>query len=157
MLKSLPGCPSPAKSQNLGLSRVRRSKCCATLLERAPRHGFTANARIHGTTGLIVGEAFTAAKPSLTPLPAIPFRALLKLEQCITKNGRVCREGNIHEVPDGTRNRVVATRSCLSATARDLAAAPLATENAREKELQKDYQTVWPPPPVKHSSWDDDH
>ena len=30
-------------------------------------------------------------------------------------------------------------------------------EIAREKELQKDYQTVWPPPPVKHSSWDDDH
>jgi len=146
------------------LSRVRRSKCCATLLERAPRHGFTANARIHGTTGLIVGEAFTAAKPSLTPLPAIPFRALLKLEQCITKNGRVCREGNIHEVPDGTRNRVVATRnrvvatrSCLSATARDLAAAPLATEIAREKELQKNYKNVWLPPPVKHNPWDDDH
>ena len=30
-------------------------------------------------------------------------------------------------------------------------------EIAREKELQKTYQTIWLPPEVKHSPWDDDH
>jgi putative FmdB family regulatory protein len=30
-------------------------------------------------------------------------------------------------------------------------------EIAKEKELQKVYQTVWIPPEVKHSPWDDDH
>ena len=28
-------------------------------------------------------------------------------------------------------------------------------EIAREKVLQKDYERVWLPPPVKHSPWDD--
>jgi putative FmdB family regulatory protein len=27
-------------------------------------------------------------------------------------------------------------------------------EIAREKELQKDYQRIWLPPPVKHEPWD---
>jgi putative FmdB family regulatory protein len=30
-------------------------------------------------------------------------------------------------------------------------------EVAMEKELQKVYQTIWVPPEVKHSPWDDDH
>lgn len=30
-------------------------------------------------------------------------------------------------------------------------------EVAREKELQKVYQTIWVPPEVKHSPWDHDH
>ena len=30
-------------------------------------------------------------------------------------------------------------------------------EIAKEKELQKVYQTVWIPPEVKHSPWDHDH
>jgi putative FmdB family regulatory protein len=30
-------------------------------------------------------------------------------------------------------------------------------ELAMEKELQKVYQTIWVPPEVKHSPWDDDH
>jgi putative FmdB family regulatory protein len=29
-------------------------------------------------------------------------------------------------------------------------------EIAKERALQKEYQTVWLPPPVKHSPWDDD-
>ena len=30
-------------------------------------------------------------------------------------------------------------------------------EIAKEKELQKVYETIWVPPEVKHSPWDDDH
>ena len=30
-------------------------------------------------------------------------------------------------------------------------------EIAKEAELQKIYKTVWLPPEVKHSPWDDDH
>lgn len=30
-------------------------------------------------------------------------------------------------------------------------------EIAREKDLQKVYQTIWVPPEVKHSPWDHDH
>lgn len=30
-------------------------------------------------------------------------------------------------------------------------------EIAREKELQKNYETIWLPPDVKHSPWDHDH
>lgn len=29
-------------------------------------------------------------------------------------------------------------------------------EVAREKVLQKDYERIWLPPPVKHSPWDED-
>lgn len=28
-------------------------------------------------------------------------------------------------------------------------------EIAKEKELQKEYETIWLPPPVKHSPWDE--
>jgi putative FmdB family regulatory protein len=30
-------------------------------------------------------------------------------------------------------------------------------EIARERVLQKDYERVWLPPPVKHNPWEDDH
>jgi putative FmdB family regulatory protein len=30
-------------------------------------------------------------------------------------------------------------------------------EIAKEKDLQKVYQTIWVPPEVKHSPWDEDH
>ena len=66
-----------------------------------------ANVRVHGTTGRIVAEAFAEEMPSLKPLPAIPFRALLKLERRITKDGMVSLDGNLYSVPDGTRKRVV--------------------------------------------------
>ena len=66
-----------------------------------------ANARLHGTTRRIVTEAFAEEKPSLGPLPAFPFRALLKLERRITKDGMVSLDGNLYSVPDGTRKRVV--------------------------------------------------
>ena len=66
-----------------------------------------ANVRVHGTTGRIVAEAFAEEMPSLKPLPAIPFRALLKLERRITKDGMVSVDGNLYSVPDGTRKRAV--------------------------------------------------
>ena len=66
-----------------------------------------ANARVHGTTGRIVAEAFAEETPSLGSLPAFPFRALLKLERRITKDGMVSLDGNLYSVPDGTRKRVV--------------------------------------------------
>jgi len=31
----------------------------------------------------------------------------------------------------------------------------LSDEVKMEKELQKDYQTIWLPPPVKHNPWED--
>ena len=64
-----------------------------------PRHGFTATARIDRATGLIVAEAFAAAKPSLSPPPAITFRALLKLERCINKGGMVYLNGETELQP----------------------------------------------------------
>jgi hypothetical protein len=66
-----------------------------------------ANARVHGTTRRIVAEAFAEEQSSLGPLPAIGFRALLKLERRITKDGMVSLDGNLYSVPDGTRKRVV--------------------------------------------------
>lgn len=66
-----------------------------------------ANARCHGTTRRIVAEAFAEEQPCLKPLPAIPFRALLKIERRITKDGMVSVDGNLYSVPDGTRKRLV--------------------------------------------------
>jgi len=66
-----------------------------------------ANPRTHGTTGRVVAEAFAEEKPSLVPLPAFPFRAILALERRITKDGMISLDGNLYSVPDGTRKRVV--------------------------------------------------
>jgi transposase len=66
-----------------------------------------ANARVHGTTGRVVAEAFAEEKPALLPLPALPFRSVLKLERRITKDGMVSVDGNLYSVPDGTRKRPV--------------------------------------------------
>jgi transposase len=65
-----------------------------------------ANARVHGTTQRIVAEAFAAEQPHLKPLPALPFRAVLKLERRVTHEGLVSVGGNLYSVPDRTR-RVV--------------------------------------------------
>ena len=51
----------------------------------------------------------------------------------------------------------VITESFSSPTAARYSKLSESDEIAREKELQKDYQSVWLPPPVKHSPWDDDH
>jgi len=66
-----------------------------------------ANRRLHGTTGRIVIEHFAEERPSLKPLPAGPFNAVLRLERRISHEGMVSVGGNLYSVPDGTRRRPV--------------------------------------------------
>ena len=66
-----------------------------------------ANARKHGTTGRVVGEAFAAEQASLQPLPAIPFTAVLRVERRVSRDGMVSVDGNEYSVPDSCRRRIV--------------------------------------------------
>src|SRR3954453_14148868 len=66
-----------------------------------------ANVRVHATTQRIVAEAFAEERPALKPLPALPFRAVLKLERRVTHEGMVSVGGNLYSVPDTTRRRVL--------------------------------------------------
>jgi len=66
-----------------------------------------ANARVHGTTNRVVGEAFVEEQPALSAPPAFPFRSVLKLERRITRDGMISVDGNLYSVPDGTRKRAV--------------------------------------------------
>ncbi|TPG37955.1 IS21 family transposase [Roseomonas nepalensis] len=66
-----------------------------------------ANRRLHGTTGRIVIEHFAEERPSLKPLPAGPFNAVLRLERRISHEGMISVGGNLYSVPDGTRRRPV--------------------------------------------------
>ncbi|MQX37788.1 IS21 family transposase [Roseospira navarrensis] len=66
-----------------------------------------ANARLHATTRRIVAEHFAEEQPSLKPLPAGPFRAVLSLERRVTRDGMVSVGGNLYSVPDCTRRRAV--------------------------------------------------
>jgi transposase len=70
-----------------------------------------ANARQHATTGRVVAEHFAAEQPHLGPLPAGPFRAMLRLDRRITRDGMVSVGGNLHSVPDCTRKRLVEVHS----------------------------------------------
>ena len=70
-----------------------------------------ANARVHATTYRIVSEHFAEERPSLQPLPAGPFQAVLRLERRITKDGMVSVDGNLYSVPDTTRRRPVEVHS----------------------------------------------
>ena len=69
-----------------------------------------ANVRQHGTTGLIVSEAFAAEQPALQPLPAGPFNEVLGLERRVTRDGMVSVDGNLYSVPDTTVRRKVAVQ-----------------------------------------------
>ena len=73
--------------------------------------GDVANPRLHATTGRIVNEAFAEEKPTLLPLPLIPFGAVLKLDRRISCEGMVSVGGNYYSVPDATRRRVVEVHS----------------------------------------------
>src|SRR4051812_29196564 len=53
-----------------------------------------ANLRVHGTTQRVIAEDFEE-QPALKPLPAIPFRAVLKLERRVTHGGVVSVGGNL--------------------------------------------------------------
>ena len=66
-----------------------------------------ANPRVHATTGRVVNEAFAEERASLKPLPLAPFRAVLRLERRISRDGMVSVGGNFYSVPDATRRRPV--------------------------------------------------
>ena len=66
-----------------------------------------ANPRTHATTRRIVNEAFAEERPHLRPLPLAPFRAVLRLERRISRDGMVSVGGNLYSVPDATRRRAV--------------------------------------------------
>jgi transposase len=66
-----------------------------------------ANARCHATTNRIVDEAFGEEKPALTPLPAMPYNAVLMMERRVSHDGMVSFRGNFYSVPDSTRKRVL--------------------------------------------------
>ena len=70
-----------------------------------------ANARTHATTHRVVSEHFAEERPSLGPLPAGPFQAVLRLERRITRDGMVSVDGNLYSVPDTTRRRPVEVHS----------------------------------------------
>ena len=66
-----------------------------------------ANPRLHATTRRVVNETFAEERPHLKPLPLAPFRAVLRLERRISREGMVSVGGNFYSVPDATRRRVV--------------------------------------------------
>jgi len=66
-----------------------------------------ANPRVHATTQRVVDEAFAEEAPSLTPLPAIPYSAVLTVERRVTKDGMISVGGNFYSVPDTTRRRTL--------------------------------------------------
>jgi transposase len=66
-----------------------------------------ANPRVHSTTRRVVNEAFAEERGHLRPLPLAPFRAVLRLERRISRDGMVSVGGNLYSVPDATRRRVV--------------------------------------------------
>jgi len=66
-----------------------------------------ANPRVHATTQRVVNEAFAEERAHLRPLPLAPFRAVLRLERRVSRDGMVSVGGNFYSVPDATRRRVV--------------------------------------------------
>ena len=73
-----------------------------------------ANPRVHATTRRVVNEAFAEERPHLRPLPLAPFRAVLRLERRISRDGMVSVGGNFYSVPDATRRRVVEVHTLAS-------------------------------------------
>ncbi len=70
-----------------------------------------ANPRTHATTRRVVAEHFAEERPTLQPLPAGPFQAVLRLERRITRDGMVSVDGNLYSVPNTTRRRPVEVHS----------------------------------------------
>lgn len=66
-----------------------------------------ANLRVHATTRRVVDRAFAEERPSLRPLPAIPYDAVLTIERRVSKDGMVSVGGNLYSVPDTARKRVL--------------------------------------------------
>lgn len=66
-----------------------------------------ANPRVHATTRRVVDAAFADEQPSLKPLPAIPYSAVLTVERRVSKEGMISVGGNFYSVPDTTRRRTL--------------------------------------------------
>lgn len=66
-----------------------------------------ANPRVHATTRRVVDEAFAEEQPSLKPLPATPYSAVLTVGRRVSKDGMISVGGNFYSVPDTTRRRTL--------------------------------------------------
>lgn len=66
-----------------------------------------ANPRVHATTGRVVDEAFAEELPSLRPLPANPYSAVLTIERRVNREGMISVGGDLYSVPDTTRRRTL--------------------------------------------------
>lgn len=66
-----------------------------------------ANDRVHATTRRVVHQAFAEEQAALMPLPAVPYRAVLKLERRVSHEGWVSVAGNLYSVPGTTRRRTL--------------------------------------------------
>jgi len=111
-----------------------------------------ANPRLHATTGRVVDEHFAAEKPSLIPLPAIPYGAVLTVERRITKDGMISVAGNPYSVPDSARRRVVEVQSHPTAIrifeeGRLLASHPVLEGRGRRR-VDPAHRKAPPPAPV---------
>ena len=65
-----------------------------------------ANRRLHATPRRVVNDAFAEERLHLRPLPLAPFRAVLRLERRISRDGMASVGGNFYSVPDATRRLV---------------------------------------------------
>ena len=70
-----------------------------------------ANVRLHGSTDRVVAEHFEQERPTLTPLPAGRFDAVLRSERRLNSEGSVSVGGNYYSVPDGTARRMLAVQT----------------------------------------------
>lgn len=66
-----------------------------------------ANPRVHATTRRVVNAAFAEELPSLKPLPAMSYSAVLTVERRVSKEGMISVGGNLYSVPDTTRRRTL--------------------------------------------------
>lgn len=119
--------------------------------------GGVANSRVHASTGRVVNEAFAEERPTLQPLPLIPFGAVLKLERRISHEGMVSVGGNYYSVPDVTRRRVVEVHSLADEVHifeddRLIARHPL-LEGRRQRSLLEGHRRIYRPKddnPIPH-------
>ena len=66
-----------------------------------------ANVRVHSGTQRVVQEHFQEVRPSLQPMPAGSFDAVLRQERRVSSEGCVSVAGNYYSVPDSTRRRIL--------------------------------------------------
>ena len=112
-----------------------------------------ANRRCHGTTGRFVHDTLAEEQGSLQPLPALPYRSVLKLERRITRDGMVSVQGNFYSVPDGTRQRLVEVQLLADEVRIFETGELIATHRLLEGKGQRavtEGHRHWPPPGVAH-------